>query len=797
MRFTKSSLVALLLWALASLTAIVPHTAQAAGEDCRAGTLVTVVAHLDDDLLFVNPGISEHLEAGWCIVTVHLIGGADSGPFSYVLTREKAIQQAYARMTGVPNEWDESTVEIAGKPVHQMVMKRLPRVKLLEMRLPGGRVRGGRVPLGLLWDERATIASYPMNADGSGGTRYDRAELIATLGEMLKPATEIYTLNPDTVPFIEHPDHIYSARITRHVAQTLGLNVRIRYHLTYPMGGLPMNVPAAEVQKKRDEVASYFTIDGNQGTHVFGEYQWNGNWVARRYSFGGQTNRPEPDFVPRKLNLVNAYTSQCLTSGGAGAPPYLAACDESPAQDWRWQPVISYPGNPHDATLVSESSWRCVAERGGGLVEEHCDPSQIAQRWTPWDFGLVYTPLRHCLGEQDGKLAVGACAPLTTEYRWAPTPHSQWTDLRLAGAMYADVTGSGKPSAVFVERRRDGPGFDVWVAELAPGAHADRWYANGVPFDYTSIQPSCAGDTLCFDSTRFLLADFEGTGRADLMAIAPRNGGTAFWLMRSTGKGFEAPRLWHQSTSALMPALAQQYVAADFSGHGRAGVMVAQRHAAGLDLWVLAGNGMTGSDPALWMAASGLSTGTQFLAARIAGSPHMGLLALERSAAGLALTQLASSGSAFTGDAGTQHFSGFPASLAKVAAGDVDGGGVDDLIVLSARNPSAANRANIDVWFMKGGPRFGEPARIATLGDVSWADEIPALVEHAGDAGKGPALVLFKRANAVIGDTYFTGGAPGLIGYPVSRDAKLGPAGDWGSLPGLFTETMRLDRLRQ
>ncbi len=45
--------------------------------DCLAGTLVTVVAHLDDDLLFVNPGISDRLHAGWCIVTVHLIGGAN------------------------------------------------------------------------------------------------------------------------------------------------------------------------------------------------------------------------------------------------------------------------------------------------------------------------------------------------------------------------------------------------------------------------------------------------------------------------------------------------------------------------------------------------------------------------------------------------------------------------------------------------------------------------------------------------------------------------------------------------
>jgi hypothetical protein len=796
MRSTTSSFIALLVAALAGLAALVPRAALAAAPDCRAGTLVTVVAHLDDDLLFVNPGISEHLDAGWCIVTVHLIGGMNSSSFDYVLTREKATRLAYARMAGVADDWDESTVEIAGKPVHQMVLKAAPRVRLLEIRLPGGQVRGGRVPLGLLWDERATIATYPMNADGTGGTRYDRASLMATLGEILQPATEIYTLNPDTVPFLEHPDHIYSARITRRVANALGLKVPIRYHVTYPTGGLPMNVPAAEVQKKRDEVASYFTIDGNEATHVFGEYQWNGDWVARRYAFGGATGGQEPDFVPRKLNLVNAYTSQCLTSRGKGAAPYLAACAGRPEEDWHWQPLIGYPGNPHDAALVSDASRLCVAERGGGLVEEACDPADIAQRWTPWDFGLVYTPLRHCLGETDGALALGACAPLTTAFRWAPTPHSQWTDLRLAGAMYADVTGAGKPSAVFVERRRDGPGFDVWVADLAPGAHAARWYENAVPFDYASSKPTCAGDTLCFDSTRFLLADFEGSGRADLMAIAPRNGGTAFWLLRSNGRGFDAPRLWYQSTSALTPALAQQYVAGDFSGHGRADVMVAQRHEAGLDLWVLESQGPTGGDPALWMAAAGLTGGTQFLAARLAGSPRVGLLALERLDGALALTQLASSGHAFGGAYRSERFDAFPAAFAKVAAADVDGDGADDLVVLSARNPDAGNHANVDVWTIKGGERFGPPVRMTTLDGVSWADQIPSLVGRVG-GGPAPTLVLFTRENAVLGDTYFTGGAPQLVGYPLLRDGALGPAQRWGSLPGLYTETMRLDRLRQ
>ncbi|MFB9125991.1 hypothetical protein ACFFYR_23610 [Paraburkholderia dipogonis] len=48
-------------------------------------------------------------------------------------------------MAGVPDEWLESNVTIAGKLVHQMVLKARPQVRLLELRLPGGAVRGGRV----------------------------------------------------------------------------------------------------------------------------------------------------------------------------------------------------------------------------------------------------------------------------------------------------------------------------------------------------------------------------------------------------------------------------------------------------------------------------------------------------------------------------------------------------------------------------------------------------------------------------------------------------------------------------
>src|SRR5580698_7628313 len=122
MRSTKSAMAVLFACVLFGVAAmLVPRTAHAV--NCHAGMLVTVVAHLDDDLLFVNPGISDKLDAGWCVTTVHLIGGANGANFDYVKLREKGTRLAYARMAGVPDDWAESTVMFAGKPVHEMVLK--------------------------------------------------------------------------------------------------------------------------------------------------------------------------------------------------------------------------------------------------------------------------------------------------------------------------------------------------------------------------------------------------------------------------------------------------------------------------------------------------------------------------------------------------------------------------------------------------------------------------------------------------------------------------------------------------
>jgi hypothetical protein len=74
---------------------------------------------------------------------------------------------------------------------------------------------------------------------------------------------------------------------------------------------------------------------------------------------------------------------------------------------------------------------------------------------------------------------------------------------------------------------------------------------------------------------------------------------------------------------------------------------------------------------------------------------------------------------------------------------------------------------------------------------MSWSDVFPAFVRDKN----GTALVLYRRIDAILGDFYFTGGAPSLLRYPADNGLTLSVPVDLGRLPGLFSETLRIDRL--
>ncbi|MEM5372312.1 PIG-L family deacetylase [Paraburkholderia azotifigens] len=777
---------------LLCLVSVFVATARASTADCSAGTLVTVVAHLDDDLLFIEPAISEQLRAGWCVTTVHLIGGANGANFAYVQKREEASRLAYARAAGVSNSWDESTIRIAGKPVFQLILKAQPRVRLLELRLPGGAVRGGRVPLALLWDQGATLTTYPMGGGELPAARYTRDSLSAVLRTILQDATRIATLNPDTVPFIEHPDHIYAARITRHVAQTLGRSLPIGYYVTYPTGTWPATLFGDEAQRKRDVAASYFSVDGNDFAHVFGEYQWDGNWILRNYVRNDTTLRKQQDFVALPSVLFNTGANQCLTSRGAGHQPALAPCDDMTAQQWTWLPRPAYPGNAHNAALVSASTGLCVGEHDGTLAEEPCEEWNASQRWTPWDFGLIFTPSRRCLGEENNRLHIRGCASLTTRYRWSAARPSWSTDLRLASAMYGDVTGQGTPSAIYIQRRPDGPGFDVLVQTsiLSKPEEPENWYANAIHFDSRATQPTCNAETLCFDSARFLVGDFNGDGRADLMVVTPRRGGSAFWLLKSNGNRFLAPTLWFQSDERIPADRAQQYIAYSTRESPNEKVLIAmQRPDKTAELWTVGANRAGHIEQTKVLDSARFKSGVQLLSLRSERKAFAPFIAIQSTddKRRISVTPFFFDNGGWNTGAPLLLSSQFKRDSTRFASD----AGTDMSIVIAV--PHFAEPGGVDVWKWNLARPMSAPVLLAYLRDIRWQDAAPSVLHDANSA----ALFFYERTDVTLTNTFFSAGKSALARYVFDRKELPATPMEVFPLPAVYSESLWLERLVQ
>src|SRR6476469_5268876 len=82
-----------------------------------------IVAHQDDDILFMNLEVRNMVAAGYGCVTVYVTAGEADGSLDgsqdreyYAASRQEGARAAFADMMGVPNEpgtWDRSTLAVA------------------------------------------------------------------------------------------------------------------------------------------------------------------------------------------------------------------------------------------------------------------------------------------------------------------------------------------------------------------------------------------------------------------------------------------------------------------------------------------------------------------------------------------------------------------------------------------------------------------------------------------------------------------------------------------------------------
>lgn len=250
------------------------------------GVYLQVVAHPDDDLLFMSPDLLRLLARGARSVTVYLTAGEsvagmrdDRAPIGYAGDRQRGIRAAYAWVTGARDLWRRRMTTLGRLPVEVDTLTDLPRVQLVFVGLPDGgdpRADGGRGALTRLWaDPAGRTCVHAFLYRGACLSHGDVLDMLRALMRTFRP-TVLRVLDPSPPPVgSDHPDHVAAARFAMEAAPP---GVEVIPYRGYTIGPLPANLEPAEREIKRKVFAIYRQHDYRAGPgHRYD------TWLERMY----------------------------------------------------------------------------------------------------------------------------------------------------------------------------------------------------------------------------------------------------------------------------------------------------------------------------------------------------------------------------------------------------------------------------------------------------------------------------------------------------------------------------------
>lgn len=257
---------------LAALLSIVPTGASATTSSCPQGTVLSVVAHTDDDLLFMNPDQERAIQQGSCVDTVYLTAGDRGEGQPYLQARERGIKAAYADMASVADHWTTDGMRVGGRTLVRHTLAANPRVRLIMLRLPDpwlGDGWGSLTPL----SELESVPDTQVRSYGPYHETYTRSTLVALLASLIETEQpqQIRTMDP-TIKIAyqdlcwrckghDHPDHIASALLMDDAMMAApGLYSR-RAYLDYPSQERAVNLTHDEAARKTAVFLRYMRDD--------------------------------------------------------------------------------------------------------------------------------------------------------------------------------------------------------------------------------------------------------------------------------------------------------------------------------------------------------------------------------------------------------------------------------------------------------------------------------------------------------------------------------------------------------
>lgn len=305
---------------------------------------LTIVAHQDDDLLFMQPDLTDLVEARAGLVNVYVTAGDGGTPvrrpdplrppapgedrepdgIEAAQYRYEGLTKAYAQAAGLASTWTCGWIEIAGHPAEHCRLEDAA-VSLVFLAYPDGG-KEGEAPNSLLhlWEGSSTGG----DTVSLRTTRHDQASLIATVAEI------ITTVQPEAIRTLEiaathgrdHSDHMLVGALTTLATAAAGSRADLISYRGYDIEEEPETLIDDLYERSANLVAHYdacatgCSICGNACPAISDAHAI---WLRRRYAVGTR----------RTASGVLRGGGMCVGLNTDGTPTY-GPC---PAQPTRWE----------------------------------------------------------------------------------------------------------------------------------------------------------------------------------------------------------------------------------------------------------------------------------------------------------------------------------------------------------------------------------------------------------------------------------------------------------------------------
>ncbi len=264
---------------------------------CENPTIMTVAAHQDDDLLFMNPDLQHSIQAGDCVRTVFLTAGDSGYNKFYWVNRQLGAQAAYDTMLGKKDVWVQRVVRFDDQRYITVVSPRSnPKISLIFFNLPDGNIHGSGF-------EASYYESLAKLYNGEIGniqtvdkqSNYSAPQLIQALSSLMniyQPAEVRTQADTYSAEYPDHSDHIAAGHFAADAADQYSqvqfggnFSVPLKRYIGYPVHSYEPNVGGEDLLRKEAAFLAYSRFDGGvcQSAEQCAETPTYGSYITRQY----------------------------------------------------------------------------------------------------------------------------------------------------------------------------------------------------------------------------------------------------------------------------------------------------------------------------------------------------------------------------------------------------------------------------------------------------------------------------------------------------------------------------------